>query len=209
MMGYAQIKAKVEKERLLPWASSTSHKIAGYEMLPVTLSSMVDMELNTNYILTGKHHKNIAGDIVAYIWRHTRHYKADGGDWRTALEKQKLIRKVAKKYDLNALLVQCIAHYENALEESPICITTDGGTKKSYKMPASPSVAYIVDEVCAEYSISINECMQSPIKKIFQLMRCIRLRKHSEGRGAKVSFNEPSELKDFVKKQLQQLNKNG
>lgn len=205
MMGYAETKAKIERDRLLPWASSTSYKIAGYDMLPLTLSSLIDLELNDNYILTQKYNNKIAGDVVAYIWRHTKHYREDGGDWRTALEKQKLIKKVAKKYDLNALLEQCEAHYENALAESPVCIVLSKNTVKNYKMPASPSIAYIVDEVCAEYSISIDECMRTPVKKLFQLMRCIRLRKHSEGRGAKVSFKEPAELKEAIKSELRKL----
>ena len=36
-------------------------------------------------------------------------------------------------------------------------------------------------------------------------MRCIRLRKHSEGRGAKVTFKEPEELKEAIKQQLKRL----
>jgi hypothetical protein len=207
MIGYAETKAKIERGRLLPWASSTSYKIAGYDMLPLTLSSLVDLELNNNYMLTQKYHSKIAGDVVAYIWRHTKHYRENGGDWRTALEKQRLINKVAKKYDLNALLEQCEAHYQDALSESPVCISLEKNTVRNYKMPASPSIAYIVDEVCAEYSISINECMKAPVKKLFQLMRCIRLRKHSEGRGAKVTFKEPAELKEAIKAELNKLTK--
>jgi hypothetical protein len=47
--------------------------------------------------------------------------------------------------------------------------------------------------------------MRTPVKKLFQLMRCIRLRKHSEGRGAKVSFKEPAELKEAIKSELRKL----
>lgn len=205
MIGYAQIKAKVETERLLPWASSTSHKIAGYEIMPLTLSSLVDLQLSDNFIVGGEpDDSKLVGDVLNYIWRHTEHYRLKP-NLITRFHKYVFLRKLSKVL-IEKVAKECVNHFEYAMEETPAGVSISNGTSRNLKMSASPSVAYLVDEVCGEYTITISECMNTPIKQLFQLMRCIRLRKRSEGRGGDISYSEPKEVKDFIKTQLNQLN---
>lgn len=204
MMGYAETKLKIEYERLVPWASSTSHKIAGYEVNPLTLSSLIDLQINKNFIVGEYTEDNSPiGDVLNYLWRHTNYYTNKPNIW-SKFRKYLFLRKLSK-LSLEKVAKECIAHFEYAVEETPAGVTIDNGARRNLKMPAAPTVAYLVDEVCGEYNTTITEVMDMPVKKLFQLMRCIRLRKRGEGRGGEISYSDPKELKDCIKKELEQL----
>lgn len=206
MMGYAETRDKIEYERLIPWASSTSYQIGGYEMNDLTLSSLIDLQLSKNFIVTGKSNgDNLVGDVLNYIWRHTKYYKANPS-FLTRFRKHLFLKKFYK-LPMEKMAKKCLAHFEYAIEESPAGVSITNDTKRVMKMSASPTVAYLVDEVCAEYSITISEVMNIPVKKLFQLMRCIRLRKRGEGRGADITYTEPKELKECIKRELKEAQK--
>ena len=205
MESYIETKARIQRERMLPWASSTSSKIADCEVNPVTLSSLVDLELNDNFIVNGNVNKdNLVGDVLAYLWRHTKHYN-NKPNWFNRRAKNKLIKHIAKNYDILDIAEKCKNHFQYTMDDSPVS-KFKSKISSSFTMGASPSVAYIVDEICSEYNLTISEAMNYPLKQLFQLMRCIRIRKMGEGRGGKVSYPEPKELTDVVKRQLKQMN---
>lgn len=204
MMGYAETKEKVEYERLIPWASATSYKIAGYEVSQPTLLSVVDLQLSRNFIVGGKSDgKNLIGDVITYLWRHTKHYKAKP-TLLTKIHKHFFLRKISK-LKLDEIGAKCIKHFSDATKESPAGIVNLDRTVRNLKMSACPTIAYLVDEVCGEYTITIDECINMPIPKLFQLIRCIRLRKKGEGRGVDISYSEPEEVKDAIKWELAKI----
>lgn len=201
MMGYAETRAKIEHERLVPWASSTSHKIAGYEVLPLTLSSLIDLQISKNFLVGVPSESNEpVGDVLNYLWRHTKYY-TNNPSFISKFHKYLFLKKVSK-LSIEKIARECLNHYEYAVEESPAGVQITNDTRRVMKMSASPTVAYLVDEVCAEYTITISEVMSMPIKKLFQLMRCIRLRKRGEGRGSDITYAEPKELKESIKEEL-------
>ena len=206
MMGYAETRAKIEHDRLIPWASSISHKIAGYEVLPLTLSSLVDLQISKNFLVGVPLESNdLIGDVLNYLWRHTKYYK-NNPSFIGKFHKYLFLKKVSK-LSIEKIAKECLAHFEYATEESPAGVQITNDTRRVMKMSASPTVAYLVDEVCAEYNVTISEVMNMPIKKMFQLMRCIRLRKRGEGRGGDITYPEPKELKESIKAELEKVQK--
>lgn len=206
MESYIETKARIQRERMLPWASSISSKIAGYEVNQLSLSSLVDLELNGNFIINGDANKDtLVGDVLAYLWRHTKVY-SNKPNWFNKRAKEKLIKNIAKNHDILDIAEKCKNHFDYTMDDSPISKHKANRVGGNFTMSASPSVAYIIDEICSEYSFTISEAMDYPLKKLFQLMRCIRIRKMGEGRSGKVSYPEPKELTDVIKKQLKQMN---
>ena len=198
MISYAEAKAKVEYERLIPWAKETSYKIAGYEINEPTLSSIVDLQLTNNFIVgSSQKSKGLVGDVLNYLWRHTKHYRSKP-TFVSRFHKYLFLRKMAK-LSMDEVGKDCIEHFSSAIEESPAGIISQSRTTRSLKMSACPTIAYLVDEICAEYTMTIDECINMPIPKLFQLLRCIRLRKRGEGRGGDISYPEPKEVKEAIK----------
>jgi hypothetical protein len=163
------------------------------------------LEIGQNFIVTGKPNENLVGDVLAYLWRHSVFYK-NNPNWFDKRRKNKLLKEIAKNHDIVDIAEKCKDHFEYTMDDSPVNKYRASKYGGSFTMSASPSVAYIIDEVCSEYNLRIAEAMEYPLKKIFQLMRCIRIRKMGEGRGGKVSYAEPKELTDVIKRQLKELN---
>jgi hypothetical protein len=205
MESYVETKARIQRERMLPWASCIQTKIAGFPVSQLSLSSLVDLEIGQNFIVTGKPNENLVGDVLAYLWRHSVFYK-NNPNWFDKRRKNKLLKEIAKNHDIVDIAEKCKDHFEYTMDDSPVNKYRASKYGGSFTMSASPSVAYIIDEVCSEYNLRIAEAMEYPLKKIFQLMRCIRIRKMGEGRGGKVSYAEPKELTDVIKRQLKELN---
>lgn len=205
MESYVETKARIQRERMLPWASCIQTKIAGFPVNQLSLSSLVDLEIGQNFIVTGKPNENLVGDVLAYLWRHSVFYK-NNPNWFDKRRKNKLLKEIAKNHDIVDIAEKCKDHFEYTMDDSPVNKYRASKYGGSFTMSASPSVAYIIDEVCSEYNLKIAEAMEYPLKKIFQLMRCIRIRKMGEGRGGKVSYAEPKELTDVIKRQLKELN---
>lgn len=202
MMGYAETREKIEHERLVPWASSVSYKIAGYEVKPLSLCTLVDLQISKNFLVCGQlENTDLVGDVLNYFWRHTKYYQ-NNPSFIGKFRKYLFLKKVSK-LSIEQICKDCIAHFEHATEETPAGLSITNDTKRVQKMSASPTVAYLVDEVCGEYNATISEVMDMPIKKLFQLMRCIRLRKRGEGRGGDISYGEPKEVKDSIKAELE------
>jgi hypothetical protein len=205
MESYVETKARIQRERMLPWASCIQTKIAGFPVNQLSLSSLVDLEIGQNFIVTGKPNENLVGDVLAYLWRHSVFYK-NNPNWFDKRRKNKLLKEIAKNHDIVDIAEKCKDHFEYTMDDSPVNKYRASKYGGSFTMSASPSVAYIIDEVCSEYNLKIAEAMEYPLKKIFQLMRCIRIRKMGEGRGGKVSYAEPKELTEVIKRQLKELN---
>lgn len=205
MESYVETKARIQRERVLTWASCIQTKIAGFPVNQLSLSSLVDLEIGENFIVTGKPNENLVGDVLAYLWRHSIYYK-NNPNWFDKRRKNKLLKEIAKNHDIVDIAEKCKDHFEYTMDDSPVNKYKSHKYSSSFTMSASPSVAYIIDEVCSEYNLKIAEAMEYPLKKLFQLMRCIRIRKMGEGRGGKVSYAEPKELTDLIKRQLKQIN---
>lgn len=186
---YATIRRQIERDRLHAWSSASTFTIGGVEVAPMSLRSMIDLELSDNAFITGA--EPTAGDIAAYIWRH----HSDFGD---ESKRKAFVRKIAQLNDVE-IVADIFDHYGAALEDSPAS-SQFGGTSIDNRLPPIPAIASICHEYGSTFGVDPREVADIDLRVVFQSCRAIRI----QG-GAK--YSEPKRLRaaksDFL------IHKNG
>jgi len=184
---YATIRSQIERDRLHAWSSAPTFTIGDVEVAPMTLRSMIDLELSGNAFIVGS--EPTAGDIAAYIWRH----HADFGD---EAKRKAFIRKVANSKNVDQMVSDIFDHYGCALEESPAS-TQFGGTSIDNRLPPIPAIASICHEYGATFGVDPREVADIDLRIVFQSCRAIRIQS-----GAK--YSEPKRLREAKSEFLKQ-----
>ncbi len=193
---YAAVKSKIESDRLLPWSSAPSAQIGEFEVNPLSLRSLADLELCENAIVCGS--AITEGDIVAYIWRHHPDYGDDE-------KREEFIKTASKVKDSRRLVLDAFDHVKSAFAETPEGVET-GAQRMTNAMPPIPDIAHYCDEIGAAYSINPLDVADMPAVIVFQLCRAIRLRLSRSGQGPVYRYLEPKELRDAAGETLKILN---
>lgn len=177
---YAAVRKKIQRDRLLPWSSAPAFKIGDFVVNPLSLRSMVDLELAGNAFFTDDN--VIEGDLAAYIWRHHPAYGDDGAQ-------ASFLKKLARSTDIDSLIAGVLSHLSAAFSETPEGAQF-GGYSKSNTLPAIPSIASICSEYGAAFGIDPREVADVDLRIVFQCCRAIRLSKSD------VKYLEPKELRE-------------
>tara|TARA_R110000744_G_scaffold373363_1_gene485495 strand:+ start:410 stop:1021 length:612 start_codon:yes stop_codon:yes gene_type:complete len=185
---YSQVRAEIERNRLLPWGSATECLVGEFIIKPLCFRSYVDLSLAQNAILTKK--KVSEGDVIAYIWRHDKEYSPTG-------DPSKVIEKVAKMESVTDLIKGIAKHLNDAFEEPPAPDYFSDKTEENNRLYPIPIVAGLCHEYGAAYGINPTEVADIDIRIIFQ---CIRARRISTENA---EYLEPKRLRqaksDFLK----------
>ena len=185
---YAAVRKEIERDRLHAWSSAPTFTIGGVEVAPMTLRSMIDLELSANAFIVGN--EPTAGDIVAYIWRH----HADFGD---EAKRKAFVKHVADATDADQMIADIFDHYGSAFEDSP-APSQYGGTSIDNRLPPIPAIASICHEYGSTFGVDPREVADIDLRIVFQSCRAIRIQS-----GAK--YSEPKRLRaaksEFLKKQ--------
>ena len=184
---YATIRSQIENDRLHAWSSAPTFTIGDVEVVPMTLRSMIDLELSRNAFIVGS--EPTAGDIAAYIWRH----HADFGD---EAKRKAFVKHVAKSKDADQMIADIFEHYGSALEDSPAA-TQCGGTSIDNRLPPIPAIASICHEYGATFGVDPREVANIDLRIVFQSCRAIRIQS-----GAK--YSEPKRLRSAKSEFLKQ-----
>ena len=192
---YAEARAKLEKDRLRAWSSAPGLKIGNFAVYPLSLQSMIDLELEENAFFTGSQILN--GDIAAYIWRHMPEYDRSDPNYEKNLKR--FIRKIAKETNPAKLVTGIQNHIETAFVDDPTVVRF-GGTSKRYTMSPIPGVAAICHEYGSTYGVDPVEVSQMDLRIVFQCCRAIRI---SQGEA---KFSEPEPLLRAKSKYLKAKN---
>jgi len=175
---YAEIRKQIERARLTPWSSAPAMRIGSFVVNPLSLRSMIDLELSGNAFLIGT--EIIEGDIAAYIWRHHPDYEP-GGD------PGEVIKKVAKEKCADWLTLSIQEHLNTPFDETPTG-SNFGGTSIINTIPAIPPIASICHEYGAAYGIDPRAVADIDLRIVFQCCRAIRVQT-----GTK--YSEPKRLR--------------
>jgi hypothetical protein len=184
---YATIRSQIENDRLHAWSSAPTFTIGDVEVAPMTLRSMIDLELSANAFIVGN--DPTAGDIAAYIWRH----HADFGD---ESKRKAFVRHVAKSKDADQMIVDIFEHYGSAMEESPAS-SQFGGTSIDNRLPPIPAIASVCHEYGATFGVDPRDVADIDLRIVFQSCRAIRIQS-----GAK--YSEPKRLRAVKSEFLKQ-----
>jgi len=175
---YQAIRAKIERDRLLPWGSAVGVKIDEFTVLPLSFRSLVDLELSENAFLNGE--VPTAGDIAAYIWRHMPDYKP-------SFDSSDFIKKIAENKNLTGLIEGIWRHFGGAFADPPVSLEFGGFTSSS-ALPPVPHIASVCTEYGAAFGMDPQDVADIDLKIVFQCVRVLRIK---EGK----KFGEPEELK--------------
>lgn len=175
---YATIRKEIERDRLHAWSSAPTFTIAGFEVAPMSLRSMIDLELSENALIVGG--EPTAGDIAAYIWRHHPDY----GD---NAKRKAFTKRVAEARNVDEIIADIFDHYGAALEESPAA-SQFGGTSIDNRLPPIPAIASICHEYGATFGVDPRDVADIDLRVVFQSCRAIRIQS-----GAK--YSEPKRLR--------------
>lgn len=179
---YAAVKAQIERARLLPWSSAPGMQIGTFNVNPLTLRSMTDLQLAGNAFLTEG--TAIEGDVAAYIWRHMPDYSP--GDSQAC---DKAIQAISKQYDLHKLVLDIFNHLGAAFEETPEGDSFDR-VRSSNRLPPIPAIASICHEYAAAYAVDPRTVADIDLRLVFQCCRAIRMA------AADIKYNEPKKLRE-------------
>ncbi len=194
---YAAVKSKIESDRLLPWSSAPSAQIGEFEVNPLSVRSMVDLQLSGNAIVGSA--DITAGDLAAYIWRHLKGYNPDGDGL------DQFLKLIGKCTNYHELIADSINHFLSAFKETAEGASTDA-PRFVNTLPAIPDAAFLCDEIAAEYSMDPRAVADMPLALLFQLSRAIRMRLGRLGQGPVYRYLEPKELRDAAGETLKILN---
>lgn len=175
-------RAQIEKDRLRPWSSAPGFKIGKFDVYPLSLRSIIDLEVAGNAFFTQG--QILSGDVAAYIWRHLPEY--DLSDPRYNKNYKRFLRKV-KKETLARLVEDIKQHLKFAFIDNP-AVSSFGGLSKSYKMPATTGIASLCHEYGAAYGVNPVDVADIDLRIVFQCCRAIRM---SQGN---CKFSEPEDL---------------
>jgi hypothetical protein len=185
---YATIRSQIERDRLHPWSSAPTFMIGNVEVAPMTLRSMIDLELSNNAFIVGN--EPTAGDIAAYIWRHHPKF----GD---EAKRKAFIKSIANADNVDVLIADIFEHYGSAFEESPAA-SQFGGTSIDNRLPPIPAIASVCYEYGSTFGVDPREVADIDLRIVFQSCRAIRIQN-----GAK--YSEPKRLRsaksEFLKYQ--------
>jgi len=184
---YATIRSQIENDRLHAWSCAPTFTIGDVEVAPMTLRSMIDLELSGNAFIVGS--EPTAGDIAAYIWRH----HTDFGD---EAKRKAFVRNVASSKNVDQMVSDIFDHYGCALEDSPAS-SQYGGTSIDNRLPPIPAIASICHEYGATFGVDPREVADIDLRIVFQSCRAIRLQS-----GAK--YSEPKRLREAKSEFLKQ-----
>ena len=176
---YAEIRAEVERERVIPWSSAPAFEIGNIVVNPATLRSIADLTVSDNAFLSGE--KPTEGDVVAYIWRHHTDYAPDA-------DIDPFVKEFAASDDTAQMTLDVVRHLNSAFSETP-APDKFGGTSTNNSLPPIPSIAAICHEYGNAYGVDPREVADIDLRVVFQCCRAIRM-SHSE-----VSYSEPEKLR--------------
>ena len=190
---YAAVKDQIERDRMTPWSSAPAMKIGKFVVNPLSLRSLVDLEISKNEIVTGG--GILPGSIGAFIWRHHK-------DFPDVKEGEVFLKEFAEIKDMQALADGCMKHVKAAFAETPEG-SSFGGTRRNDSMPAVPSISFYCDEYAAAYGLNPLDVADIDLRVVFQQIRSIRLRHHRQGIGGEYTYLEPKALREAAGQLLQ------
>lgn len=182
---YAEIRAKFEKDRLKAWSSAPGFKIGSFDVYPLSLRSMIDLELAGNAFFTGS--QILHGDIAAYIWRHMPEYDQSDPDFEKNYNV--FVKRISKETGTIELIDTIQRHSEAAFADDPTVVEF-GGISQNYTMPAIAGIAALCHEYGAAYGVNPVEVADIDLRIVFQCCRAIRMS------GGKAKFSEPKSLRE-------------
>jgi len=180
---YATVRAEIEGERLSPWSSAPGFNIGPFVVNPMTLRSMVDLEISGNAFLTNN--QMLEGDIGAYIWRHHPDYSPG-----ESKEKDQFIATLSDCTEVAQVTMQIVEHQSAAFAETPEAISFSGGGSSKSLLPPIPAIASICHEYAAAYGVDPRDVADIDLRIVFQCCRAIRLA------SSDVRFAEPKKLRE-------------
>jgi len=184
---YAAVRKEIERDRLHAWSSAPTFTIGDVEVAPMTLRSMIDLELSANAFIVGG--DPTAGDIAAYIWRHH-------ADFGNESKRKAFVKRVAESKHADKMIADIFEHYGSAMEESPAS-SQFGGTSIDNRLPPIPSIASICHEYGATFGVDPRDVADIDLRIVFQSCRAIRIQS-----GAK--YSEPKRLRAVKSEFLKQ-----
>ena len=175
---YAAVRKEIERDRLHAWSSAPTFSIGDVEVAPMSLRSMIDLELSGNAFIVGG--DPTAGDIAAYIWRHH-------ADFGNESKRKAFVKRIADLKHVDIMIADIFEHYGSAMEDSPAS-SSYGGTSIDNRLPPIPAIASVCHEYGATFSVDPREVAEIDLRIVFQSCRAIRIQA-----GAK--YNEPKRLR--------------
>ena len=206
--------ARLDALRVAAWtpAAHALTPIAGIPARPLTLGALIDL-LATRNILVDPEHADpslFEGDLVAYIWRHSPHYRARP-TLRSRWHRRRLIRRLARVKSLNGLALACARHFRdgNELSVIPEPKPTSGPTPPRELKPLPlHSITYILDELLTNYQLDLPAARKLPMSQVNQLLTAIAYRRARTGEGPPLQHTEPPSLRKAAAADLANLNHN-
>lgn len=192
---YVTVKAEIEGDRLSPWSSAPGFNIGPFVVNPMTLRSMVDLEIAGNAFLINN--QMLEGDIGAYIWRHHPDYSP--GDSK---EKEQFIVTLADCTETAKVTMQIVEHQSAAFAETPEVMSFSSGTSIKSPLPPIPAIASICHEYAAAYGLDPRDVADIDLRILFQCCRAIRMA------AGDVKFAEPKKLREAKSQYLKEHGKN-
>lgn len=175
---YAQIRAEIERNRIMPWTSAPALKIGDYVVNPLSLRSMADLTAAGSAFFSGQ--KITDGDLIAYIWRHLPEYSPDA-------EIDGFLHEIAED-ELGKISGDAVKHLNDAFEESPTS-SLFGTHSKQNSLPAVAPIAALCHEYGAAYGVDPRTVADIDLRVVFQCCRAIRMSTN----GAK--YGDPERLR--------------